>query len=493
MTDAFETQVRAVVMSRMEDVSADRIGRVTTRDYHAREHMLPLLTTVSAGIVALLAVVVVGVLSLSSGTPQAFAGWTATPAPASASSITAARRACGQVPASDVLASEARGPYTAIVFVIADKPRQCVVDGRRVLLEASTRYALRAYASVPAEKAMLPVITQKTFGRATGRLNDLQTRYQVVASSSDGSYARANALLAEINATLSGPGSMSAALGTVGDDVTGVTFILKDGDHVQATVKNGWYVAWWPGAAIPGGGDSERVAVTTTSGTRTAALPPPTRLGTHRTPTGCLIGADCSPLVPVEAAPVIARALARTYAIFHQTPASKQSRAPEIVISTLERWDELNEARRNYYPFFEAGAMRDGYSPGLDASQLRSLNLGPHITFWFIPGSQAFCQARSERGGGGASCGPISSALRYGVIDSPGVVTVHGVSRYVIGGWVPNGNRTIKVRLASGATKFVQVRHNAFAVYLTSAPTRLIFKNGFGRTTNEPAPTADEV
>jgi hypothetical protein len=491
MSNPVANEVRAVVRTRMEAVSPDRIEQLTAREYHPCEHVLPLLPTASAGLATILVAILVVVLSLSSNTPVAFAGWTATPAVASVSVVTAARRACGHVPASDILASEARGPYTAIVFVSAGKPRQCVVEGNRVLLEASTRYRVHAYASVPADKAMLPMITQKTFGKTTAQLNHLQNRYQTVASDSDGSYAQPNALLADINATLTGPNSMSAALGTVGTDVTGVTFILKDGNHIHATVKNGWYVAWWPGATRPGGGEPERVAVTSTSGTRSAALPPPARLGTYRTPRGCVIGASCSPLVPIEAAPVIARRLARAFAMFHQTPAANESKAPAIVRSMLQRWNALSQPRGTYLS--DAISMRTGNSLGLDPAQKRSPRLGPKITFWFMPGSQGSCQARAQAGSGGGGCGPADTPLRYGVIDDPGLMTVHGVQRYVIGGWVPNGNRTIKIVLASGATKEVPVKHNAFVAYLTSGPVRLIFKNGFGKTTNEPAPAANEV
>ena len=34
--------------------------------------------------------------------------------------------------------------------------------------------------------------------------------------------------------------------------VTGVTLVRGDGQDVVATVADGWFVAWWPGAASPG-------------------------------------------------------------------------------------------------------------------------------------------------------------------------------------------------------------------------------------------------
>jgi hypothetical protein len=38
----------------------------------------------------------------------------------------------------------------------------------------------------------------------------------------------------------------STAIGKVGDDVTGVDIVLKNGTTVPATVGAGWWTAWWP-------------------------------------------------------------------------------------------------------------------------------------------------------------------------------------------------------------------------------------------------------
>jgi hypothetical protein len=35
--------------------------------------------------------------------------------------------------------------------------------------------------------------------------------------------------------------------GPIGPGVTSVTITRSDGSSIQATVKNGWYLAWWPG------------------------------------------------------------------------------------------------------------------------------------------------------------------------------------------------------------------------------------------------------
>ena len=49
--------------------------------------------------------------------------------------------------------------------------------------------------------------------------------------------------------------------GPVGAGVTGVTVIRSNASSVQATVQNGWYLAWWPGterAVTPRVSDRER-------------------------------------------------------------------------------------------------------------------------------------------------------------------------------------------------------------------------------------------
>ena len=72
--------------------------------------------------------------------------------------------------------------------------------------------------------------------------------------------------------------------GRTGAGVTAVTIERSDGSSVQATVTNGWYLAWWPGTVT-----ATNAEVTAASGTSTVAFP--------STPTppapGCPSGAHC--------------------------------------------------------------------------------------------------------------------------------------------------------------------------------------------------------
>jgi hypothetical protein len=73
--------------------------------------------------------------------------------------------------------------------------------------------------------------------------------------------------------------------GPVGAGVTGVTITRSDGSSVQATVKNGWYLAWWPG--------TERAVtaqVASAAGTHTQSFPS----GPVRPAPACPTGAHCA-------------------------------------------------------------------------------------------------------------------------------------------------------------------------------------------------------
>jgi hypothetical protein len=55
--------------------------------------------------------------------------------------------------------------------------------------------------------------------------------------------------------------------GRAGAAVTAAALVLSDGSKVQATIQNGWLVAWWPGSAQLVSGQ-----VTTATGTSTQAF-----------------------------------------------------------------------------------------------------------------------------------------------------------------------------------------------------------------------------
>jgi hypothetical protein len=82
--------------------------------------------------------------------------------------------------------------------------------------------------------------------------------------------------------------------GRIGAGVTGVTIARSDGTSVQATVKNGWYLAWWPGTE-----HATTAQVTSATGTSAQAFP----TGPDRPTPSCPAGAHCASGYGFAAAP----------------------------------------------------------------------------------------------------------------------------------------------------------------------------------------------
>ncbi|MBL7253023.1 hypothetical protein [Paractinoplanes lichenicola] len=70
-----------------------------------------------------------------------------------------------------------------------------------------------------------------------------------------------------MGATEGKEGWYSDVIGRAGADVTKLEIELPDGTNVQASVRNGWWVAWWPGHE-GGKADGVRVVVHTSSGSK---------------------------------------------------------------------------------------------------------------------------------------------------------------------------------------------------------------------------------
>lgn len=475
MSDLIERELREAFASRVDAVAPRIVDRLSSTDFHPRRTRARLLTKLGACGSVIAAAATAVTLGLTGGTPVAFAGWTATPSPASAAAVEAARSACGHAAASDVLASEARGPYTAIVFLKRDRPWQCVVKGSEAVVDLSTPYPLRAYSKVPADKVMVPLLSRRTFGKTLRRLNRFATTWS------------ASRLLA----VMTGPGSVSVALGIAGENVTAVTLTLKDGKQVHATVQHGWYVAWWPGAPMPGGAETTSIAVTTSSRTHSSRLPAAAGNGPYNLDAkGCFPGDACSVLVPLQLTPGIAPSVRRHFAIFSDTPAVKLSTLPRALRRMIEQgtFDDFAGSRS----VIGEVQMQNGLSNGLDPAQTRGIKLNGSASIWFIPGTEGYCYQLEllhfAPGGldvSDSSCSTIKQLLRTGYIQA----TPGGPLTYAIGGFVPNGNTTVAVHLDSGATRIIRVRHNTFVGHFESDPTTVTLKNAFGRTITEPVST----
>lgn len=237
MPDALEQHLREAMSQRAAQLDPNSIARLRAIDYRPRHHRVGRLPAIGAlgagGIAAAVAIVV----ALGSSAAPAFAGWSSTPTAPAPGQLAQAAQACGQ-DLGDPLLSDSRGPYTASIYANSTTSAVCL-SGNGVSMSSRTS------SSVPA-------------GVATGQiqLNGGGTRD-----------AAGNAL--------------TLVDGRTGAGVTAVTIQRSDGSSVQATVSNGWYLAWWPGTVT-----ATRAQITSASGTSTMTFPATPALTAPHCPSG---------------------------------------------------------------------------------------------------------------------------------------------------------------------------------------------------------------
>ncbi len=234
MPDELEESLRDIMSAQIDP---DSIARLRAIDYCPRRRRIRKLPAFGALGATGAAAAVAAIVTLGSSAAPAFAGWQSTPTTPAPGQLTQAAQACGQDLGSPVL-SDSRGPYTASVY-------------------------------------------------ANSTTNDVCLSGNGVSMSSS-STSTASATVAAGQIQLNGGGSRDAAGnaltlvdGRVGAGVTAVTIERSDGSTVQATVTDGWYLAWWPGTV-----SATNAEVTTASGTSTEAFPAAPDLSAPTCPSG---------------------------------------------------------------------------------------------------------------------------------------------------------------------------------------------------------------
>jgi hypothetical protein len=235
MIEQLESELRSALSARADDLPAGAGARVRARDYRPRTR--DLRPPVAAGVLTTAAAAAAAVLLIDLGpkTPAAFAGWTPTPTHASRAQVAGAQGDCtaqlaqlrsraaqaaaqhaGQPPLLPRFAklsrtvpvlTDTRGPFTFVVFNSGGANASCISGPG--FASVTMQSAARAPAPPPAGKMVL------SFQVHTARAGDAYTFVEGRASAG----------------------------------VTAATLVLSDGSHIQATVQNGWLVAWWPGGA----------------------------------------------------------------------------------------------------------------------------------------------------------------------------------------------------------------------------------------------------
>jgi hypothetical protein len=229
MTDQLEPALRAALQERAAEVPAASVARLHHLDYHPRTRRLrPPVAIGALASAAGTAGAVAIVISLSAGASSAFAGWSPKPtAPAPDQLATAGADCQTQSPIAGLplKLADTRGPFTFSVYADSNSSATCINGPGFVAVSGNESSAPIA---VPAGRILL---------------------------SSSHTSNRAGA-------------AYSFADGRAGDGVSAVVLTLDDGTQVQATVANGWFVAWWPGAQ-----GAKSAAITTPTGVATQTFP----------------------------------------------------------------------------------------------------------------------------------------------------------------------------------------------------------------------------
>ncbi len=245
MPDQLEQSLRDALSQRAGQLDPDSIARLSAIDYRPRRRRFGVVSAVSALGVGGAAAALIAVFALSSGAAPAFAGWEATPTSPAPGQLAHAAQACGQDLGSPVL-TDSRGPYTASIYADSTTSDVCLSGNGASMSSSSTSVA--------------PVSV------AAGQIE------------LDGGGTRDSA-----------GNALTLVDGRTGAGVTAVTIERSDGSSVQATVANGWYLAWWPGTVA-----ATNAEVTTASGTSTVAFPSTPALPASRCPSGAHCAAGYS-------------------------------------------------------------------------------------------------------------------------------------------------------------------------------------------------------
>jgi hypothetical protein len=230
MVDRLETDLRAALLERASEVPASSVARVTRGDYRPRTRVFrrPIALGAIAGAGGA-AGIVAAVALLGAGVSNAFAGWAAQPAPVSPAQLRVAAARCrAQSPIGGLplVLSDGRGPFAFVIFANRLDSVAC--------------------------------ISGPSFTSASGSVSSIAV-----------SVTAGQVSLTTAHQTIRDGQRYSFADGHSGSGVTGVKLLLDDGSTVVATVGNGWFAAWWPGAS-----NIRAAEIYTSSGVRTQMLQP---------------------------------------------------------------------------------------------------------------------------------------------------------------------------------------------------------------------------
>jgi hypothetical protein len=240
------------------DFESDLLAELRAIDHRtasARVHRRPALRTFVpwAGLGGAVAAATAVTLTLVGGSAGSFAGWTAAASAATVPQTASASAICGLNP-DNVILSQVRGSYTVVMTQSGGVTTACLANSAQLAVVSTQQLA---------SGGTLMTMT----GNASGALDTWS------GETLGTDPAAPNAVTGHMD--VAGEGPLTVVDGQAPAGATAMTVVCSDGTNVEATVENGEFFAWWPGATNP-----TTAVVTAASGT--TDLPfviPPSVLG----------------------------------------------------------------------------------------------------------------------------------------------------------------------------------------------------------------------
>ena len=274
MKTEFETELSQALVARAAGLPPGAATRLRAADYHPREHRL---RAPALGVGALAGAATAGTVLavVLGGSAPAYAGWSAAPTSATASSSADAscQNQLGSMPGApggsatgsagwqNVL-TDVRGPFTVELFQDGESYAACFTSSSFTAVNQISSNGTSG-ASSGASSGSLHV----SAGSANGGGGPLSPSTNGVGISTTSSGSLQQVVQSHLTTTSDGPYTLID--GRTAPGVSAVTLVLDNGQDVVATVADGWFVAWWPGS-----GNVTSAQVTTAAGTTTQPLQP---------------------------------------------------------------------------------------------------------------------------------------------------------------------------------------------------------------------------
>ncbi len=260
MTEPLENQLRQAFAERAAELPRGSGARLRQRDYHPRTRSVR--PPVAAGILvaAGATAATVALVGLGTNTQEAFAGWTPTPTAAPKGQLAAAEATCQNRQAAPL---HAHGPGPSLTALPKNAPPPETISPGSLKPALTDTRGPFTFVILAGDHGSESCITGPSF-----------TSRSITATTGSTSVPAGKVVLSSTHLTTQNGQAFSFAQGHTGSEVTGATLVLDDGAKVEASVANGWFVAWWPGSH-----NVTSALVTTPNGTSTEAVKTPAARG----------------------------------------------------------------------------------------------------------------------------------------------------------------------------------------------------------------------